>query len=230
MWKYKNRRSTTYQRWMGAVYIVAGDKSNPRLDFTHTLEADGDITYLDLIIHRCTHNIQLSIHRKPTQTDTTFHYTSNHPMQYNLAAYIAYIHRMLSFPITDQARRSEWETICTIARNNGFPTQLIHNTRHKILHKRNAPSTETRTHRETWVTFTYRNPLVHKITSLFKNTNINIAFRSTNTLYHYLQNYPSTDKLRANGIYRLQCNTCAKSYVGQSGRSFSVCHKEHKVY
>ena len=32
------------------------------------------------------------------------------------------------------------------------------------------------------------------------------------------------------GIYKLKCNTCNKAYVGQSGRSIDIRHKEHIRY
>ena len=37
------------------------------------------------------------------------------------------------------------------------------------------------------------------------------------------QNNPS-------GIYKLKCNTCNRAYIGQSGRSTAVRHKEHVRY
>jgi glycine cleavage system regulatory protein len=37
------------------------------------------------------------------------------------------------------------------------------------------------------ITFTYRSPLTRKITNLFKNTNINIAYRSSTAAYKQLQ-------------------------------------------
>ena len=54
----------------------------------------------------------------PTQTDITIHFTSNHPLGHKLTAYNFY---MLTIPITEEARQQEWNIICTIARNNGFP-------------------------------------------------------------------------------------------------------------
>jgi hypothetical protein len=39
---------------------------------------------------------------------------------------------MLFAPITEEARQQEWDTICTIARSNGFPLQTIHNLRNRI--------------------------------------------------------------------------------------------------
>jgi hypothetical protein len=71
---------------------------------------------------------------------------------------------------------------------------------------------------------------VHKITNLFKNTNINITFRTTNTIYHQLQHRPNREPSELSGIYKLQYMTCNKSYVGQSGRTIAIRYKEHIRY
>jgi hypothetical protein len=34
---------------------------------------------------------------------------------------------MLALPIIEQAKRQEWDKMLTIAQNNGFPTQVMHN-------------------------------------------------------------------------------------------------------
>jgi len=39
------------------------------------------------------------------------------------------------------------------------------------------------TQNKKWVIFTYHSPLIRKVTNLFKNTNIKIAFRANNTVY-----------------------------------------------
>jgi len=69
--------------------------------------------------------MELSIYRKPTSADITIQYTSNHPRDHKLAAFTYYINRMLALPITEQAKRQEWDKMLTIAQNNGFPTQVI---------------------------------------------------------------------------------------------------------
>ena len=85
------------------------------LEFKLTEEENKTINYK----HR-NNNLQVQIYRKPTQTDTTLHFTSNLLLEDKLAAYKFYINRMLLTPITEQARQQEWKTTCTIARNNGF--------------------------------------------------------------------------------------------------------------
>ena len=40
---------------------------------------------------------------------------------------------MVFILITGQARHQKWDNVCTIARNNGFPLQIIHNLKSKII-------------------------------------------------------------------------------------------------
>ena len=136
-----------------------------KLRIQKTEEENKTINYVDLHIHRNDNNIQLGIYRKPTQSDTTIHFTCNHPLQQKLPAYIFYINRLLSTPITDQARQQEWNTICTIAKNNGFPLQLIHNLKNKITRTQHTTNTPAQTAKKKWMAFTYHSPLIHKITT-----------------------------------------------------------------
>ena len=120
---------------------------NKYMEFNQTEEERDTIYYLDLHIHR-NNNIQLGMYRKTTQSVTTIHFTSNHPLQHKFAAYNFYIHRLLSKPITEQAKKKEWNTICTIATNNGSPIQLIYNSRNKINKKKQSTNIPTQTRRK----------------------------------------------------------------------------------
>jgi hypothetical protein len=42
---------------------------------------------------------------------------------------------MITLPITEQAKQQEWNLILTIARNKGFPLQIIHNPKNKLMLK-----------------------------------------------------------------------------------------------
>jgi hypothetical protein len=88
---------------------------------------------------------------------------------------------MTTLPITEQAKQREWNTLLTIAQNHGFRLHIIHNLRNKLITK-TQQTLITRTYqKKEWVIFTYHSPLIHKITNLFKHTNVNIAFGATNT-------------------------------------------------
>jgi hypothetical protein len=137
---------------------------------------------------------------------------------------------MLSTPTTQQARQQEWVTICSIARNNGFPLQFIHILKNKIIGTQKTENTPTQIQRKKWVTFKYHSLLIHKVTNLFKCTNISTAFRTCNTIYNQLQDRTPRDKSNYIVICGLQCRTWNKSYVGQTGRTIAIRHYEHIHY
>jgi hypothetical protein len=87
-------------------------------------EENNTINYLDLSIHRNTNSIDLGIYKKPTRTDVTIKFSSNHPYEYKLTAFNCYVNRMLVLPITKQAKEQEWKIILSIAQNNGFPLHI----------------------------------------------------------------------------------------------------------
>jgi hypothetical protein len=97
------------------------------LQFKLSTEENNIINYLDLTICRNNSNIELGIYRKHTSSDTTIHFTSNHPYEHKLAAFNYCINRMLTRPITKQPQQQEWNAILTIAHNSRFPTHIVHN-------------------------------------------------------------------------------------------------------
>ena len=103
------------------------------------------INFLDLIIHRKENNMDISIYRKATNTDTTIHYLSNHPFAQKIAAFIYYINRLISLPISQESRDMEWATILTMAKNNGFPEDIIRRLRTKLLTKKHKKTNHGRT-------------------------------------------------------------------------------------
>ena len=137
-----------------------------------------------------------------------------------MAAFNFYINRMLSLPITKYAKQQEWKVILAIAQYNGFPLQIIHNLKKKQTDKNQnfqpqqlkssifiPQSTNTKK-------ITYHSPLIHKITYLFKHTNLNIALRATNTIHQQLDVKTVMTSTNSSGIYKLKCNTCSNSFVG----------------
>jgi hypothetical protein len=65
-------------------------------------EMDNSISHLGLTIYRNTNKIGLNMYRKPT-----IQFTSNHSQEHKLAAFTYYINRILTLPITEQARDQE---------------------------------------------------------------------------------------------------------------------------
>jgi len=75
-------------------------------------------------------------------------------------------------------------------------------------------------------------PIIRKVTNLFKQTGIKIAFRGTNTLARLVKttNTTRTPPHNKPGIYQLKCNTCNLSYIGQTSRNLKTHYNEHIRY
>jgi len=182
---------------------------NNNLTFSMTQEESNKINFLDLILIRNNNNIVINIHRKETSTDTVIHYNSNHPIEQKMAAFRYYINRMITLPLTEKGKDTEWTIIQNLAKQNGFPiekitklkTQLI-----KRLHKDHTPSEKIKK----WSTFTYHSPAVRKITNLFKNSEVGIAFRTKNTIFKQITN-KKNEKTDPSGIYSLSCNNAIRN-------------------
>ena len=138
---------------------------------------------------------------------------------------------MLLPPLKTTQREREWLTILHIAHQNGFPRTIIHKLRHQIEHKstHNTPSDNKN---RNWTKFTYISPQIRKVTNIFRNTKVKVAFKCHKTL-GYLIKPPKDHRTPPHnkwGIYQLTCNTCKQSYVGQTSRSLSIRFQEYTRY
>ena len=111
-----------------------------------------------------------------------------------------------------------------------FPSMTNTILKHKINKAQLTSHKPTSATQKKWITFTYHSPHVYKATNLFRNTNMQIAFQTSNTVFHRLCHQPPDSQQKASGIYRLQCNTCSKSYIDQTGQSKATCYHEHTVH
>jgi len=122
---------------------------------------------------------------------------------------------MTTLPITEKSRLEEWNTIITIAINNGYPKQMIHDLRRKLTNRMTHKEMHEREKPKKWITFTFYSPAIRRITNLFKDTNIKIAFRTKNTIQQLYTR--KSNQTNPSGLYKIQCNTCNKTYIGQTG-------------
>ena len=187
---------------------------NNNLSFSMTQEESNKTNFLDLTLIRNNSNIEINKYRKETCTDTVIHYHSNHPTEQKMAAFWYYINRLITLPLTQKGKDIEWATILNLAKHNGFPIEKITRLKTQLitrLHKDYTPPEKLKK----WSTFTYHSPAIRKITNLFKNSIVGIAFKSKNIILKQITNkkYEETDP---SGIYSISCNTCNKKYIGQT--------------
>jgi hypothetical protein len=199
------------------------NKIHPNMKFTAETESDNRINFLDITLHRTPTNWVISIHRKPTFTDTIIPYTLNHSAQHKFSSIRFLYNRLSTYHLQDDEYKEEEDTIHGILSNNGFP---IHT--HKPRHTSTlVKETSTTTHK--WASFTYIGKETTFITNLLKKTDLKVASRTNNTIQRLLMpQLQPPDKYARSRVYKLICPNCNKAYVGQTGRSFTMRFKEHK--
>jgi hypothetical protein len=136
-------------------YIHSSLQPNP------TYEDNAQINFLDLRIIRKATDLEIDTYRKPTTTDTTINYLSNHPMEHKLAAYHYHINRIFSLPLTEERQANEWQNIQTTAHNN-FPNKLVTNLKYQIQHNTIHQKQDNEEHNNSvkWATFMYHSPKI----------------------------------------------------------------------
>jgi hypothetical protein len=83
-----------------------------------------------------------------------------------------------------------------------------------------------------WTTFTYFSPQIRKITNLFKNTNVKIVFKNTNTLQQLIKPRPdnTTPEHEKSSIYKLTCNTCHVEHRTDEMQLETTIPGAHQIY
>ena len=115
--------------------------------------------------------------------------------------------------------------------NNGYCPSIIDRILSKKL-KNKAISTVYPAIKEKpnpFKTITYSGNPSRKIKKFLNQKNINVAFKTNNSLEKYLKNSKNkTNKNNKSGVYQLTCGSCPKTYIGQTGRSLQTRITEHK--
>jgi len=166
------------------------------------------MNYLDLLITRNPTKLGISIFRKPASTDTTINFYSNHLLEHKLAACRFHTERMFTLPLGEEQRQEEWESIKQIAHNNNYPINLLQKLKQRIQRKLSHLKLPSKSSDTKWATFTYTTLQISKITNIFKQTNMKIAYKTNNTILQLAR--PTTNTPippHANsGVYTLTCN------------------------
>lgn len=226
-WNGSERQFTQFMQNLNAVH--------ENIKFTVEKENEGTLNFLDLTITRINKKHEFKIFRKPTYTDITIHNNSLHPKSHKLAAYHSMVHRLVSIPMSISDFKNELTTIKEIANNNGFEPQIID----QILYKKKYQQTLNLIypHQKSITNTKYSIlPFYGNISNIMcneikkTNTNLKIAFKTTNNIKKTLfNNKDKTQNIKNSGVYELNCDDCGAKYIGQTGRAFDTRIGEHKT-
>ena len=68
-----------------------------------------------------------------------------------------------------------------------------------------------------------------KLTKLFKNTDIKIAYKTNKNNLQKLNSPYNKNNTTTNGIYKIECQDCNKCYIGQTKKQLKKRYFEHLI-
>lgn len=212
------------------------NSTNMNIEFTHEVEMNNCLPFLDILIQRNNNKLDFSVYRKPTSTKRFIPSSSHHCFQQKMSAFNSMVHRMLHLPLSAESRRKEQTEILEIAKINGYHEDLIYkiiNRQMKKLTLRNISTLSIQQNDQNlkYIKIPYNPPLCYKLTNALKQINKRPVFSSSYKIQQMLcNNKDKKEPLLNSGIYSIKCSTCEMVYIGQSRRAVNIRWKEHNAH
>jgi hypothetical protein len=123
------------------------------------------------------------------------------------------IHRLTTYPHSETAQKHELQTITHILQVNHFYSQQLNTLQNNMRKKKVQSTNNIDNPKIKWVLFICSHRELKTITKLLKASNINITFRTNNTIKNILDTHPKSNIYKNSRIYQLKCQTSSLKYT-----------------
>jgi hypothetical protein len=234
-WRYVDDVFTIVKREALTKIMAEINSIHKDITFTHEVENDGKLAFLDLLIVRepsISSSMSYEIFRKPTSSQRVIPYTSNHSFQQKMAAFHHMIHRMLTLPLGEAAKDKELQYIFETARLNGYnrnTIQAIIDKKLKELLRKSQTTLTNEIEPLRRVAVPFDEDITRKLRPKLMKFGLDLVFSSRNNqLKSLLGSTKDPVKcLNKAGVYKISCKQCNKVYIGQTKRTLETRFKEH---
>lgn len=143
---------------------------------------------------------------------------------------------MLSHPMFHQKKII---FLINVLLENGYPLKLIFDTINKRLHQliytqRNNKNNETTNNNKkfSYFTISFLPIITDNFKHFLKDTDTRLAYVSLNKLNRFIKSHKDTipKSSNTNVVYKIICNECSASYVGQTKRRLNTRINEHRKH
>lgn len=213
-------------------FVSAFNRYHPSLKFTHELEQDRKLAFLDIEVSRTEEgDIYTNWYTKPTASGRVLNYHSSHPMhqKVNNIKNMVYRARELSSPVFLQENLGK---IRGILKNNNYPRYLYN----RVINEYLAPTRKRPPRKDEEIptsrcTFPNIPILTSKLQKLMlqdaKCELIPYNFKTTEILFTKIKHQePRTEKKEI--VYEIPCRECTCVYVGETRQKIHTRMKQHK--
>jgi len=208
-----------------------------RLRFTLETEANHCLNFLDITLIRKETKIITNWFHKSTFSGRYLSFFSNHPICHKVGTIYSLVDHAIK--LSNPNFHKENLSFCIeLLLDNGYPLNLIFNKINSRLKKlfvhRSAkllmdPVSDSNSDKKIIVS-PYVNPLTDFISSNIDSSKAIIGYRCLNKLSSIIKVHKDIDlpMSKNNVVYKILCNDCEATYVGQTKRQLKTRLKEHK--
>ena len=230
-----------YRRYVDDCFLIFQSKEQvipfldylnsklPNIQFTHELENNGSLSFLDINITRTNGRFSTSVFHKPTSTGLCTNINSFIPMTYKKGLLLSLISRYFNICSSYQSFHCELQNFKQIFSLNGYPTSLIDNCISTFLDKIFSPKPLVHFCSKKILFFCIpytgqhglqiRTQLYKLLSKAYPHISIRFVFRPTCRLSDF---FPFKDRIpfaiRSHVVYKYKCQCCGALYVGQTRR------------
>ena len=203
---------------------------NPNIKFTHEVEEDGTLAFLDVLVHvEEDGSIKTTVFRKKTHTDQYLNFKSNHHLEHKRSVVRTLLHRADNLVTEKEDKKKEIRHIKAALHANNYEPWLM-NIPSKKQPNRDPPEKTTAQKDRIPIALPYIKGISEPLGRVFKKYNINVYHKPMNTLKQLLVHPkdPTPNSQKTGIVYRINCKSCNKFYIGETGRTLGKRLDEHK--
>ena len=173
--------------------------------------------------------LSFSVYRKPTHTDQYLQFDSNQPLQHKLGVIRTLHHRCMMLCTEEDDKMKEIEHLKKVLSVSGY-TKSAWSLATARKPRTNSQTTHTLdTRKKGSVCLPYVGPMTQAIARNFRQAGVTTHIKPCNTIRGRL--VKPKDKLdrldQAGVVYKIECQDCTATYVGETERKLSTRFKEH---
>ena len=210
--------------------LLVFNSYHPRLKFTHELESQNSINFLEVKIIRENNKLITDWYQKATYSGRILNFKSKH----TLAQKRAMVYTMVDKAILLSDKKFHIKNINyikEILKDNSYPDIFINNNVNYRIKKLSSTHPHNYTSdRKLKLVLPYTNKFFENISDKLKKYNVTTIPRFNNNLSKLITRGKDNTALteQTNVVYKLKCKNCDATYVGETKRKMSVRIKEHE--
>src|SRR5436190_18793427 len=200
---------------------------------------DNKLNYLDISLILNNEHLIFDWYHKPSFSGRYLNFYSQHPLCQKRGTVIGLIDRilLLSHP---KFHEKNFSFVIDVLISNNYPIEFIFETfqkRIKTLIQRTNPRNNIQQAQGmcqgppiSYFTVPYISNLSERFKNITKGIDVRISYFSLNKINNIVRTHKDAlpHMSRSNIVYKINCNNCDASYVGQTGRQLMTRIKEHK--